>query len=38
MPEPNYADGDPPGFWVFLGGTVLVVILFLLVKSCMGGG
>lgn len=38
MPEPNYSDGAPPGLFVMLMGTIAVVIVFLLFKSCMGGG
>ena len=38
MPEPNYSDGTPPGLFVMLMGTIAVVIVFVLFKSCMGGG
>ena len=38
MPEPDYAGGDGPGFLVFLMGTVAVVIVFVLIKSCLWGG
>jgi hypothetical protein len=38
MPEPNYSDGTPPGLLVMVLGTIAVVIVFVLFKSCMGGG
>jgi hypothetical protein len=38
MPEPGYTNGEPPGPLVFVGGTVIVVILFLVLKSCIWGG
>jgi hypothetical protein len=37
MPEPNYTNGDPPGFFTLLVGTIVVIVLFVLLKSCMGG-
>ena len=38
MPEPNYNDGSPPGLFVMVMGTIAVVIVFVLLKSCMSGG
>ena len=38
MPEPNYAGGDPPGLLSLVLGTAVIVILFLLLKSCIWGG
>jgi hypothetical protein len=34
MPEPDYAGGDPPGFWGWVIGAVLLFILFLLFQGC----
>ena len=38
MPEPNYANGRPPGLFSLVLGTIVVVILFILLKSCIWGG
>ena len=38
MPEPNYADGEPPGLFSLIVGTIVVLILFLVIKSCIWGG
>lgn len=35
MPEPDYNSGDPPSLIVFICGTVVVVLLFLIIKSCV---
>lgn len=34
MPEPGYADGDPPGFWGFVFGFIVLFGLFFLLKGC----
>jgi hypothetical protein len=34
MPEPNYASDDPPGFWGWIIGIVVLFVLFLVLKSC----
>jgi len=38
MPEPNYAGGEPPGLFTLVVGSIVVLILFLVIKSCMWGG
>jgi hypothetical protein len=38
MPDPGYAGSEPPGPLSLLLGTVVVIILFLILKSCMWGG
>ena len=38
MPEPNYTDGDPPGCLHLALGTIVVAVLFMVLKSCIGGG
>ncbi len=38
MPEPNYANGDPPGLLSLVIGTIVVLMLLFLVKSCIWGG
>ena len=35
MPEPGYAEGDPPGFWGCVFGGVVLFALFFLVKGCL---
>lgn len=35
MPEPGYNSGDPPNLIVIVCGTVIVVILFLMIRSCV---
>jgi hypothetical protein len=35
MPDPGYTDGDGPGFVGLFLGTVVIVIVFLIIKSCM---
>jgi hypothetical protein len=35
MPEPNYANGEPPGWIMLIVGTLIVAVLFLLLKSCL---
>ena len=37
MPDPGYLDGDPPSLPVFILGTVVVVIVFIVIKSCIWG-
>jgi hypothetical protein len=34
MPEPDYASGDPPGFWGWVIGAVVLFVFFLVVKGC----
>ena len=34
MPEPNYANGDSPGFWGGVIAFLLLFGLFLLFKGC----
>jgi len=36
MPEPGYNDGEPPGVLMFVLGSIVVALLFLIVKSCAG--
>ena len=38
MPDPNYADGEPPGVFSLILGTIIIAILFVIVKSCFWGG
>jgi hypothetical protein len=38
MPEPDYSDGTPPGLLTLVLGTIAVVIVFVLFKSCILGG
>ena len=35
MPDFGYNDGEPPSLVVLIGGTVIVLILFLVIKSCV---
>ena len=35
MPEWNYNDGDPPSLIIMICGTIIVVVLFLIIKSCV---
>lgn len=35
MPEPGYADGDPPGFWGCFIGAVVLFAIFFVVKGCL---
>ena len=35
MPEPDYNDGEPPSPIVLICGTVVVVLVFLMIKSCV---
>ncbi|GEM_PF-2150251 len=35
MPEPDYNAGEPPSLIVLICGTVIVMLLFLIVKSCI---
>ena len=35
MPEPGYAGDDPPGFWGFVFGFVVLFVIFFLVKGCL---
>jgi hypothetical protein len=35
MPEPDYNDGEPPSLTVLICGTIVVVLLFLIIKSCV---
>jgi hypothetical protein len=37
MPEPGYLDGDPPGLLGLILGTLVVAILFMLIKACVWG-
>ena len=37
MPDPGYLDGDPPGLLGLLLGTVVVAILFMVIKACVWG-
>jgi len=34
MPEPDYADGDSPGFWGCFIGAVVLIVIFFVVKGC----
>lgn len=34
MPEYGYNPGDPPGWFGLILGTLIVLILLLLLKSC----
>jgi len=38
MPEPNYAGDDAPGCVSLAVGTIVVAILFILMKSCIWSG
>ena len=38
MPEPNYAGGEPPSLFILVVGSIVVLILFLVIKSCFWGG
>ena len=39
MPDPDYLGGSPPGGLLgFIIGTIALVILFIILKSCMWGG
>jgi len=38
MPEPGYAGGEPPSLFTLVVGSIVVLILFLVIKSCMWGG
>ncbi len=35
MPDYNYNDGEPPSLIVLICGTIVVVLLFLIIKSCV---
>jgi hypothetical protein len=35
MPDPGYNPGDPPGWMFLLFGTIAVLILLLVLKSCL---
>ncbi len=35
MPEPDYNSGDPPSLIIMICGTIIVVVLFLIIKSCV---
>ena len=37
MPDHGYLDGDPPGLVGLILGTVVVVLLFVLIKACVWG-
>ena len=37
MPDHGYLDGDPPGRVGLILGTVVVVLLFVLIKACVWG-
>jgi hypothetical protein len=37
MPDPGYLDGDPPSLASFILGSVVVGILFMVIKSCIWG-
>lgn len=37
MPDPGYLDGDPPGLLGLILGTVVVAILFMVIKACVWG-
>ncbi len=37
MPDPGYLDGDPPSLPALILGTVVVMILFAVIKSCIWG-
>jgi hypothetical protein len=34
MPEPDYNAGEPPNLIVMICGTVIVMLLFMIIKSC----
>ena len=34
MPEPDYAGGDPPGFWVWIVGLAGLFLVLLFVRGC----
>jgi hypothetical protein len=37
MPDHGYLDGDPPSLASFILGSVVVGILFMVIKSCIWG-
>jgi hypothetical protein len=37
MPEFGYLDGDPPGLLGLILGSVVVAILFMMIKACVWG-
>lgn len=34
MPEPGYAGGDPPGFWGWIIGLLVLFGILLLLRGC----
>lgn len=34
MPEPGYNPGEPPPFWVWIAGLVLVIVVATMIQSC----
>ena len=34
MPEPDYAGGEPLGFWGWIVGFIVLFVLFLLIQGC----
>jgi hypothetical protein len=35
MPDPGYNDGEPPSLVVLICGTIAVLLILLIVKSCL---